>query len=688
MKTNYLIIAGIIIVISVVSILISTTQHSQDYIFQQDTHYSNLSTRNTYISVNVAIEPFPDKVCYNLSEEEFEEFPKMIKESMLSAREEVLEPEQIAEYGDNYFFFEDVRYFEGTGGIMPPTEALDFLKKHNSFKIEKIGTNQNIKHIEDATYDFQCDVSYNDHQYRIEFRFEPLYPSWENFVILNITKNESGIPAIQKPDITVYESFNATVLFANNLDHDITLSRQNGMINNRGASFDEITIPAGQSWPYMLRTWNLDEKSNQFRSIPFVYEIQPGNLIGKIDVKNYPRCMTQQQATSLYSQVGMEITYPSYIPAGYDFECGIQNMNSLFQTVYLDQKLQSEYNDPVNAAYSRQFFADGGIRIDYSDDYILGGWQTDENYNKYQKILEQTQYSWLMTTYIDDHPVLLKVEAVRDEDTGKPVNINHLEVFLDGQKSFRIQSGLSFTELTKIAESIVFQVKPEKSTITSHVVIRPSSANPEQQENFEPENITVVIGYNNTVQWTNNDDTLSSVVPDNHNDSRFSMALSREDSDSHPIGTPIYPGDYSEYTFTKPGTFGYHSDPHPCMTGSVTVLLPEDIQSDLHKQELTVDVDDLKDTYQSGEPILFEIFAKGHVPDYSFPQTTILSHDDNLVLWKSNDLAIIGGPDIGYVSYRWFSKDIGIPTIKDPGKYKLIVWWLDKSIEHEFTVLR
>jgi len=345
MKTKLLIIIGIITVTIAVIAVMSMNGQKDDMNFPYDVNPDRLITRSMDVSAYVAMEGFPDKVCYEITDAEYDGFPEKLKKVMANAREEILTSEQIAEYRKEHFFFEDVSYFDGHGETMQPKDALDFLNKYDSFKLTKKYTIQNIRHIDDASYSFECDINYNEYQYRLSFRFEPLYPSWENFVILNITENNFGMPIIQNPDAMVYPSFNATVLFANNLDHDITLSRQEGAIQDRGISFDKITIPAGQSWLYMLRTWNLEDGSGQFRSIPFNYEIQPGNLLGKITVKNYPRCMTETEVTSLYSQVNAHPKFPSYLPDGYSFGCGIHNMNAYVHMTYWNDFLREKYDE-------------------------------------------------------------------------------------------------------------------------------------------------------------------------------------------------------------------------------------------------------------------------------------------------------------------------------------------------------
>ncbi|MGA2783734.1 MAG: plastocyanin/azurin family copper-binding protein [Candidatus Bathyarchaeia archaeon] len=76
--------------------------------------------------------------------------------------------------------------------------------------------------------------------------------------------------------------------------------------------------------------------------------------------------------------------------------------------------------------------------------------------------------------------------------------------------------------------------------------------------NFEPAVISLQIGVNNTVTWMNEDDdwhTAHSNIPE------FYSNL-------------IQPGGNFTHTFERPGVYPYHCDPHPWMTGKITVNFP------------------------------------------------------------------------------------------------------------------
>jgi len=72
---------------------------------------------------------------------------------------------------------------------------------------------------------------------------------------------------------------------------------------------------------------------------------------------------------------------------------------------------------------------------------------------------------------------------------------------------------------------------------------------------FSPAKITIVIGVNNTVVWKNEDSdwhTAHSNIPE------FNSGM-------------IAPGASFTHVFERAGTYPYHCDPHPWMTGLVVV---------------------------------------------------------------------------------------------------------------------
>lgn len=90
------------------------------------------------------------------------------------------------------------------------------------------------------------------------------------------------------------------------------------------------------------------------------------------------------------------------------------------------------------------------------------------------------------------------------------------------------------------------------------IVIEKNASDSFSDKSYSPRNSTIVIGWNNTVSWINQDVTPSSVTSDwNLFDSG-----------------PILPGNDWHHDFECAGNYGYHSEPHPWMRGWIRVLPP------------------------------------------------------------------------------------------------------------------
>jgi plastocyanin len=90
------------------------------------------------------------------------------------------------------------------------------------------------------------------------------------------------------------------------------------------------------------------------------------------------------------------------------------------------------------------------------------------------------------------------------------------------------------------------------SSITPVNVVMPNGVASNTNLNFQPASITVVIGVNNTVVWTNQDTVSHTVVSKSGAPVTFGSAT-----------TLIMPGQSFPFTFTTPGTYNYFCNIHP-----------------------------------------------------------------------------------------------------------------------------
>jgi plastocyanin len=116
-------------------------------------------------------------------------------------------------------------------------------------------------------------------------------------------------------------------------------------------------------------------------------------------------------------------------------------------------------------------------------------------------------------------------------------------------------------------------VPPDPHNVTVTIVGDPVNCSPNcVGKTYVPDTITVVIGYNATVIWTNNDTGVEHTVTASTNDSsldpRFTVFGPTSPQSSW---NNILSGQSVNFTFIKPGTYVYSCSYHPWMVGSVIV---------------------------------------------------------------------------------------------------------------------
>jgi len=98
------------------------------------------------------------------------------------------------------------------------------------------------------------------------------------------------------------------------------------------------------------------------------------------------------------------------------------------------------------------------------------------------------------------------------------------------------------------------------------VSILEGSALPSQTQNYEHKEVITNLGETNKVVWTNEDTTAHTVTTD----TGYNDPTSGEFDSMATIGL-LLPQQKYEFVFTEPGEYAYHCEPHPWMTGKVTV---------------------------------------------------------------------------------------------------------------------
>ena len=119
--------------------------------------------------------------------------------------------------------------------------------------------------------------------------------------------------------------------------------------------------------------------------------------------------------------------------------------------------------------------------------------------------------------------------------------------------------GLVFTTIIMLPGAGAQSTAPKANGFIS---ILQGSQVPGTQITFSPQNVTVVIGKNNTVQWSNDDSATHTVTS-------TSVPTGASSFNSGLLGA----GDKYTFTFTTPGTYNYICTLHGWMHGKIKVVL-------------------------------------------------------------------------------------------------------------------
>jgi plastocyanin len=128
---------------------------------------------------------------------------------------------------------------------------------------------------------------------------------------------------------------------------------------------------------------------------------------------------------------------------------------------------------------------------------------------------------------------------------------------------------VAYYQFVYIPQATAIPVVPEEvlNPVESvEIAISVGSSQPSQTENFVPKEVQGELGLSNKFIWTNNDSVPHTVTSDTGYEDPVNGAFNSMDT----IGL-IPANEKYEFTFTEIGEYPYHCEPHPWMTGKVTV---------------------------------------------------------------------------------------------------------------------
>jgi len=97
------------------------------------------------------------------------------------------------------------------------------------------------------------------------------------------------------------------------------------------------------------------------------------------------------------------------------------------------------------------------------------------------------------------------------------------------------------------------------------ILIPPGSENQAANKTYSPNLVKIMIGVNNTVRWVNQSPDTGNTIAEDINDQNYGKTFN---------SSLLKPGQSYEFTFTRPGTYHYHGEPHPWQVGTVIVIQP------------------------------------------------------------------------------------------------------------------
>lgn len=129
-----------------------------------------------------------------------------------------------------------------------------------------------------------------------------------------------------------------------------------------------------------------------------------------------------------------------------------------------------------------------------------------------------------------------------------------------------VSIGIGYYQLFYLPESLA-KPKVAKEILEpvgkTEIQMIKGSDSPEQKDNFIPKLVSVQLGVDNLVVWTNNDQTPHTVTPDHRTTDSYSG-----DFGSNGV---VKPGTTYQFLFTEDHVIEYHCEPHPWMKGKLEI---------------------------------------------------------------------------------------------------------------------
>ncbi len=438
----------LLIAILVFGILFSLISASS-YVSEQSSNnfFKILESKKAEASLNRLINPEP--VCFTLDSDALDRYAslkRLIKEADSIASEGVSPSDPSS------------NKYDGIGTIVNATDLLPLILQHQKNFNHSMAT-VTIRNYTDDVHTYDCNFAFNGSQYYLNLKFQSLtaLDNYSGFVPIEIAYAKKGTV-----NFTTYYTFNNTAVWSNHIDSFVTLTlktkieKQNFTVSTQ--------IPPGKSWDYRL--WpDLTSENDTIYQYEVHDSSQSSRAIasGDIIVKYYPKCMDQKIAKSLYSQSGIGLKFPTYLPEGYHYICGIHFYNNVIIQAYWNRTV----NDPLaetfgegkvwdfpNYAFHPEALDNGVIQVIAGKSGVFTPY-TDAQ-ERYDDIKNETYY-------LDQQ--LVEIDNLYDGRDYQAVAYRHnvyvekdiyiLEMYdKDNQEFYLLKGKVPLVELVNMAESL------------------------------------------------------------------------------------------------------------------------------------------------------------------------------------------------------------------------------------------
>jgi FtsP/CotA-like multicopper oxidase with cupredoxin domain len=383
--------------------------------------------------------------------------------------------------------------------------------------------------------------------------------------------------------VSVGDELVVRVINTLNLTHSFHLHFYGYNFSEDGSPANTITgvgtaamIPPGGEYTYSFNATDagiFEYHCHSADTFPVMYHMMQG-LYGVVvvdNVVNPPKL--DHDWTVVMGEMGPDVSgsgAPPYIMDGMGFSGGESGLVTLFQQGGLPA-IEAQMNKTLltfvmkvgqTARFNLANLGDVTHVFHIHDMKLVSEWvNPGKAYVDQDVPLESNTADSILVTPTQTGMWLMHCHVLSHEDTSM------LGVLIvtnaTGGGVFKVQNlSTTTTSSTTISKTSTAQSTPSGSVQVSILSGSGTSIPPPNAAalGFSPSSITVVIGVNNTVIWTNNDDK-----PPAESEHTVTAIDGSFDSGG------IFPGDSYSHTFTIPGTYYYHCALHPWMKGTVIV---------------------------------------------------------------------------------------------------------------------